>query len=95
MTTTEFFADLPSDTAIYQWREAVIADVNDDGFEDVVLNGWGGKEWWENNIGAAVFINKQGRMFERQMNNRKLNQQERSAYYFRYSKFEEICIRIR
>ena len=87
---TEFFADLPSDTAIYQWREAVIADVNDDGFEDVVLNGWGGKEWWENNIGAAVFINKQGKMFERQMNNRKLNQQERSAYYFRYSKFEEM-----
>jgi len=88
----DLFEDLSSDTSIFQWREAVVTDVNNDGFQDIVLNGWGGKEWFENNIGAAVFINRQGKTFERQIKKRKLHQQEQHSYpaYFKYYKYEDM-----
>lgn len=87
---SEFFTDVPEDTASYQWREAEISDVNNDGYQDVVLNGWGGSQWWENNIGSAVFINNKGKSFVRSINNLELNQPDKHAYFFRYKKHQHM-----
>lgn len=87
---SKLFTDLSTDTAIYQWREAEISDVNNDGYQDVVLNGWGGSQWWENNIGAAVFINVKGKHFVRLIDKWELNHSDKHAYFFRYKKHEQM-----
>jgi hypothetical protein len=64
-----FFEDLPSNIRSYQWREAVVADVDDDGYPDVILQGWGGDESISSgmyDIGAGVYLNLAGKGFKRQ-----------------------------
>jgi hypothetical protein len=52
-----------------QYRELVVADVNFDGFPDIVLNGWNGARFkledsLSLDVGALIFLNRSGLGFE-------------------------------
>jgi hypothetical protein len=52
-----------------QYRELAVADVNFDGFPDILLNGWSGTNFKQKDnlsldVGALIFINRSGLGFE-------------------------------
>ena len=69
--TIDLFGFEEIDRSKYQWREAVVADFNFDGFDDIILQGWSGNEHSTANgynLGAGIFLNENGRRFTQQSN---------------------------
>lgn len=53
-------------TADFQARELAVADINGDGYKDIIFNGWGGtvlKQGKTLNVGALILLNNSGKSF--------------------------------
>lgn len=79
------------DRSKYQWREGVVVDFNNDGFDDIVLQGWSGSDHGTTkgyDLGAGIFFNQSGQKFVRRpgISDLNLSVAPYSKVFFRYAR---------
>ena len=89
--TGSALGDLEINRKLFQWREAIVADVDNDGNQDIVLQGWSGEQFSNDfgyDIGAGIYFNKGNKSFVRQIGNKKfwVKIPPFSQYFVRYAK---------
>ena len=89
--TGRVLGELEIDRSLFQWREAVVADVDNDGYQDIVLQGWSGEQFsgdFGYDIGAGIYSNRRNKSFVRQTGNKKfrINIPPFSQHFVRYAK---------